>query len=109
MRNGEYEGHIRARDTLRRCLAAHLAEWYAGDHDEYRAGLVVGVADAISELEYAGPVEEEIRKATPAAHRLNTRSAKPCHCGTKARCGTSPPIPFYWEYGADDEDEDEDF
>jgi hypothetical protein len=111
MRNGEYDGHIRARDDLRGVLAEELADWFAGDHTEYQAGRVTGLAGAIARLQYAGHELEEIRKATPAAHRINTHDGRPCACGTKKKCGVSPPLPFPAEDPDDedfDEDEDED-
>lgn len=90
MRNGEYQGYLATVQELRVTLSYQLAEWYAGDRSDFRAGSVLGVASALARLRYGQTVEHEIAQVKKAAHTRNRQQGLPCSCGTIRAC---PPLP----------------
>lgn len=85
-RNGEYQGYLDTVESLRRALTHQLAEWYAGDRSDLRAGGVLAVAVALSHLRYGRSVSHEIDVVRKAAHLRNRRAGLPCSCGTIRAC-----------------------
>lgn len=117
IRSAEYQGYLSTVQDLRRTLTAQLAEWYAGDRSDLRAGAVLGVAIALAALRYGRSVEHEIRLVRKPAHLRNRRAGRSCSCGTTRGCSVIPGpherhLDFLLERFADDTDsynDEEDF
>lgn len=91
---------------MRRSLAGEIAEWFAGITTDRQAGRITGLADAISELQYAGPTSREVESLVNRAHLINVRSGRACGCGQKKKCGVSPTLPGSVEPSFDDDDDE---
>lgn len=96
MRNGEYDGYLITVRDLRRTLRDELAQWYAGDRSEFRAGSVVGLVMGLSALRYGRDYQGELAIVRKDAHMKNREAGLACSCGTIKACPALPdPVELY--------------